>query len=377
MQMHRWVAMVLMVATTFLSGAGCGKTSRVDAYVQTGVEQLVSMQEEGGAWPYEGVYRVRGRIPLGYQIGGTSLVGMALLYGASDDDLTADNVRLGGLDFVLDHLGEKKMELSTANKYDVRIWGQTCALEYFCHLLATNRAGKRRDEVASWIPRLADTIVAEELAKGGWNYAGRRAHASFVTAPVAQALLLAREHGATVPDEVLDRAESALLASRSENGAFHYSGTGVSRSGKTRRAKLPGSIARSAVCETTLALLGTGSTDAIMSAVAAFHEHWDELEKRRKKTGTHVGEYGIAPYYFYYAHRYAAQAIEMLPEAKRSAERDRLLEKILRTRDPDGTWNDRVFPRSRNFGTAMVVLALVADTIPHPTGRGAHASLTN
>ena len=28
-------------------------------------------------------------------------------------------------------------------------------------------------------------------------------------------------------------------------------------------------------------------------------------------------------------------------------------------RDADGTWNDRVFPRSASFGTAMSVLALV------------------
>jgi hypothetical protein len=28
-------------------------------------------------------------------------------------------------------------------------------------------------------------------------------------------------------------------------------------------------------------------------------------------------------------------------------------------RDADGTWNDRVFPRSASFGTAMSVLALL------------------
>jgi hypothetical protein len=27
-------------------------------------------------------------------------------------------------------------------------------------------------------------------------------------------------------------------------------------------------------------------------------------------------------------------------------------------RDTDGTWDDRVFPRTRNFGTAMTLMAL-------------------
>ena len=56
----------------------------------------------------------------------------------------------------------------------------------------------------------------------------------------------------------------------------------------------------------------------------------------------------------------------MLPEASRSKERERLLQVILKTRDADGTWNDRVFDRSRAYGTAMVILALLCDQTPVP-----------
>ena len=49
-----------------------------------------------------------------------------------------------------------------------------------------------------------------------------------------------------------------------------------------------------------------------------------------------------------------------------TAERERLLRAILKTRDADGTWNDRVFDRSRAYGTAMVVLALLGDASPLP-----------
>ena len=56
----------------------------------------------------------------------------------------------------------------------------------------------------------------------------------------------------------------------------------------------------------------------------------------------------------------------MLPEADRAKERERLLQVILKTRDADGTWNDRVFDPSRAYGTAMIVLALLGDRAPLP-----------
>jgi len=157
---------------------------------------------------------------------------------------------------------------------------------------------------------------------------------------------------------------------RAKTGAFLYSGRFKEGEPGVTGDQVAGSIARSAACETTLLLLGGGSVGAVKGAIDAFHEHWQALEDRRKKTGTHIGPYKIAPYYFYYGHRYAAQAIEMLPEKERAKERKRLLEAILRTRDEDGTWNDRVFPRSRNYGTAMIVLALLGEKTPLPPKLG-------
>ncbi len=48
--------------------------------IDLGVEQLLEIQNEDGAWPYEGVYRVNRKIPVGYRIGGTAICCEALLY---------------------------------------------------------------------------------------------------------------------------------------------------------------------------------------------------------------------------------------------------------------------------------------------------------
>jgi hypothetical protein len=354
------------VAAAALLGPGVGRAAeklpdRADL-IRKAVAELVKIQEEGGQWPYEGVYRVNRAIPVGYRVGGTAVVATTLM-AAVPRDRTARAAVGRALNFVLKELADPLMTPSTRNTYDVRVWGHACALEFLCQVRAAKIAGDRARQVDDWIAKLIKTLVIEEIPGGGWNYANRRAPASFVTAPVAQALLWARSQGEKVPDEVLERARKVLEAARTPSGAFAYSGASGGRESFDR---LPGSSARSAACETTLVLLGGGSPRAVRAAVDAFHKHWDELAKRRKQSGTHQGPYRIAPYYFYYGHRYAAQAIALLPAKERQAEYDRLLKVILKTRDADGTWNDRVFPRTRNYGTAMVVVALLGEQVALP-----------
>lgn len=347
--------------TSVVSDGDTAAASR-SALIKTAVGELLKMQEPDGDWPYEGVYRVAGQIPVGYRIGGTALVCEALLHGAEAGDREARAAMRRGVGFIVKKLDDPLMTPSTRDAYDVRVWGHAYALDLFCQLRAGRRMGVHGRAIERWIPKLVAALIEEELPGGGWNYANRRQHAPFVTAPVVQALLLARSQGEAVPDDILKRSRKVLEGSRLKSGAFVYSGTTRgARDPDGEKTVLPGAIARSPVSETTLTLLGGGSIEAVRASLAAFHEHWGELEKRRKKTGTHVPPYGVAPYYFYYGHRYAAQAIEALPPEERAAQRDRLLEVILRTRDADGTWNDRVFERSRNFGTAMVVLALLGD----------------
>ena len=84
--------------------------------------------------------------------------------------------------------------------------------------------------------------------------------------------------------------------------------------------------------------------------------------RRPSQQGTHVGEFGIAPYYFMYGHTYVAMAIEAMPEEERDGLRARLAATLWKTREADGGWNDRIFPRSKSYSTAMAMLALCAPT---------------
>ena len=326
--------------------------------IRKSVDTLISFQDSTGAWPYEGVYRVKGEIPVGYKVGGTATVGIALLSAARDEG-PAKQALDRGLTYILQHLGDPQMEPSTEEQYDVRVWAQASALEFLCRL----RGGRPTKGIDAWIERLVRTLTLEEIRGGGWNYAKHDQAAAFVTAPVTQSLLWAKAQGFAVSPELLQRAKAFLEAARADDGAFLYAGKFPAKEGQTRRTPddLAGSAARSAVCESTLRMLGGSSDEALQSALNTFHDHWSELEERSKKPGTHEGLYKIAPYYFYFGHRYAGQAIRLLPEAARAAELERLHGALLKSRENDGTWNDRHFERSRAYGTAMALLALLGD----------------
>ena len=62
----------------------------------------------------------------------------------------------------------------------------------------------------------------------------------------------------------------------------------------------------------------------------------------------------------------AFDAVECLPESERGEYRRQLEQLVFAVRDEDGTWDDRVFPRSRSFGTAMALMGLMRPQAPSP-----------
>ena len=354
---------------------------RVDAMpapadaVAIGVARLLEMQEggKGGTeWPYEGVYRVRGTIPIGYRVGGSGIVGMSLLAAPGRED---DADRLGAIEsttrFIVSAVEHPLMRYTDIEaSYDVRGWGYAYGLWYLVELKRANAVPEPLvDEVDLAIAFFVRGIEATEIPeRGGWNYSRRAgfdrpgAPSPFMTSSTLHALFAAAAQGFEVNAEVVTRGLDALEAARTETGAYQYAGSNGARS----RESVPGSVGRMLSAECTLLLGGRGSVERVRSALDAFIVHWEWLEKRRKQNGTHIPPYGIAPYYFYYAHYFAAEAIELLPERERAEYRRRFHEILFRTRDADGTWNDRVFPRSANYGTAMSILALrMPEHAPH------------
>lgn len=357
---------------TIIALLGPGPGPAVDPLLAEGTAFLLTSQEgdENREWPYEGVYRVRGAdqqliIPIGYRVGGTSITGLALLRSPA---LRGEDDRIAALDRAVEFVCEATTDPLMSYEryrggYDVRGWGYIYALLFLQELedreaVRPERAQQVRDAISFY----TKAIVSIEIPQwGGWNYSRRRSverpcpQAPFMTGPAVQALLAAAAGGQEFDHDVIQRALDALERSRSITGAVVYSGG-------DRRARpdalVAGAVGRMLVTESTLLMGSRGSLEGVRGALDAFFAHWERLEERRARTGTHEGPFGVAPYYFFFAHLYAAQAIELLPEAVRTEYRARLRDRLEVVRNEDGTWNDRVFPRSASYGTAMAMLAL-------------------
>ena len=365
---------LLVIMALLEAPAAAQETKPIDneKALARGVEIILSMQEgeEKDQWPYEGVYRVRGAIPTGYQVGGTAIVGNALLLAPGyEDDPDRQAAIKRGATFIVNSIDHKLMAHHFEAGYDVRGWGYAYGLNHLLLLKKLKLVPEGlNDQVEAAIRFFIDGIEATSIPeRGGWNYA----HAGFdrpgppspfMTGSTLQALFEAVDQGYRVNEKIITGGLDALEAARTPIGTFVYSGEQRNR----MRSKVPAATGRMAIAESTLYLAGRSSIDRVRSSVDAFIVHWKWLDARRAKNGTHKPPYGIDPYYFYYAHYYAAQAIELLPENERQEYRNHIKELLFSVQLEDGSWNDRVFPRTANYSTAMAIQALMMADAPKP-----------
>jgi hypothetical protein len=352
--------------------------ARVKEAIDRGIQVVLSMQEgeSRGEWPYEGVYRVGGKIPQGYRVGGTAISAMAVLHapayaGEEPGGAMHQSVRRAA-EFIIEGLKHPLMSYEDYDGgYDVRGWGYTYGLLFLLDLKSSGGVPEGLEGAVEGAIRFClEGIRRTEIpAVGGWNYArpaGRDRPAPpspFMTGPTLQALFEAARRGYEVDGAVVARGLDSLERARGPTGAVAYSSPDA---GRPARDAVPGSVGRMLVTETTLHLAGRSSVANVRGAIDAFIVHWEWLNKRRAQPGTHVPPYGVAPYYFYYAHYYAAQAIEQLPRGERAEYRRRLHDLLFATRSEEGSWNDRVFARSANYGTSMAVMAMAMPDLPRP-----------
>lgn len=364
--------------------------ARIFDAINRSVELLLARQEDmdagdkpapqtkvaGSEWPYEGVYRVNRQIPLGYRIGGTSIAATCLLRAPGyTNDPNRKHALARAVAFICQRMRDPLMSVDTYTAgYDVRGWGYTCALAFLLELKAAKAIpADSADTVESTITWTIDAIQRTEIPTvGGWNYAREPGAdtpcpaSPFMTGPTLQALFEAKKQGCAIDDAVLTRALDALERCRSATGSYAYSADTPAATG--RPEPVPGSVGRMLAGEIALYLAGRSDPSRIRGALDAFFAHWAWLDQRRAKTGTHMGPYGVAPYYFYYAHLAAAQAIELLPRSKgdldRKDYRRRLAQLLFSVQLEDGSWNDRVFPRTANYGTSIAAMSLLMPSSP-------------
>ena len=166
---------------------------------------------------------------------------------------------------------------------------------------------------------------------------------SFSTASVLPALGMSMQLGWLADPETRDRAATFIRRCRLPNGAYEYDLSPVPRmSGGEHINDVKGSLGRIQACNWALRKSGDASiTDAMLEkGLEQFFEHHRFLAIARMRPIPHEAYYYNAGYFFYFAHYYCGQVIELLPAERRETFRTQLREKVLETQRKDGTYCD-------------------------------------
>ncbi|MBX3463356.1 MAG: hypothetical protein KF830_09305 [Planctomycetes bacterium] len=175
----------------------------------------------------------------------------------------------------------------------------------------------------------------------------------FAIATALQALAAARDAGAAIDRERVDRGLRALAANRTDRGAFTYSHTARGRP----RASVEAAAGRMPLCELGLFLHGASDAARLLAAVEAGLEHHALLAAVRKYDD-HADAHGYGGFFFWFDMLGRAEAIARIDDAPRRrdlAAAQRAL--VLALPEFDGCFVDS-HELGRSYGTAMALLCL-------------------
>jgi len=382
----------------------------IDRVVRRAVARILELQEvpveEAGQpeavrceWPYECAYQDGKGSPIAFRVGGTSIVGLALLVApglAGDVDRRAALARAADM-VARASVHEQINHENDAAVFDCRNWAHCFGLRF---LLAADKAGVISEDHA---PRIRAAIAkytssllhTAHPARGGWNYVRRddadlRQHTcTFLTAHCVIALVEARDAGVEpvrwetpegvveVPpyDATIMRALEAIGSARLPDGFLGYDTRRTGAMGAPySRDHMPDCVGRRLIADVAAARAGRLDIDRLRSSLALFETTWRDLDAERGRGGIHRAPFGIAPYYFFFACTAAAEAAQFLPPDEREQHLAFNRALVLSICAPDGTWNDQHYLRSVAYGTASAILVLVdpakQESVPIPGDSG-------
>jgi tetratricopeptide (TPR) repeat protein len=211
------------------------------------------------------------------------------------------------------------------------------------------------DARARHVARMNEIVAAARTRQKPSGFFAHEYENAFATGAVVSELLAARAAGATVPDEMTDKAAVALLSARTQNGSYVYGGKAAVGEADAGEGSLKDAAGRMPICEGTLLQLGRSDLGKLRFALQNFWDHMARLETVRRNDFHSDGE--LAGFFFFHSVYHASEVVHLLPKDEQQVHWQRLLQLVQQVPEIDGSFLDS-HELGRSYGTAMALLTL-------------------
>ncbi len=269
------------------------------------------------------------------------------------------------------------------------VWSFGYGLRAFAEALQTAAPGASPEAIRAEARSLVKALEVYQVPDGGWGYYDFEAQTyrpsgsstSFTTATILIALHEARAAGIEVPQALIDKAVRSVDFCRKANGSYLY-GWYLRYRPMMGVNEPKGSAMRSPGCNLALRLFDAGiSDDDLREGLELLVKHNRFAIAGVRRPIPHESWYQVSGYFYLYGHQYAALCLELLNDDDRRRFWPAVVQGILKTRQPDGSfWDYPLYGYHKFYGTAYALIALarypehLAPPIEPPAAAGQNAA---
>ena len=252
-------------------------------------------------------------------------------------------------------------------------WARGYGLQAIAQAIRKKAPGASEEELKAVADELVRALGIYQTPDGGWGYYDFQTGSykpswstSFTTATCLVALREAEIAGVSVPPKVLAKARDHVLACRKPDGTYLY-GSYMKYGPNHGVNKAGGSSLRTQACNLALRLgEGTLDDEALRDGLEQLAEQHRFAIAGLRRPIPHESHYAVSGYFYLYGQMYGARVLELLPEADRRIHGPKIIESVLKARQPDGSfWDYPLYGYHKPYGTGYALITL-SRCLPRP-----------
>jgi hypothetical protein len=346
----------------------------LDHAIKTAVDWLVKNQKPDGSWGKRTsgrTWEVTAGVPGGHYAfeAATTAIAWMGLNDAPYQPEASKQAQAKALQWLVKNVRVKRAR--GGELYNT--WSFGFGLQALAQALKKQAPGATEVELRATAAELVKAIGIYQTPDGGLGYYDFRTRTyrpswstSFTTGTGLIALHLAEQAGVDVPAKVVAKSRDHLLRCRTPTGSYLY-GSYMKYYPHAGINKPQGSSMRTQTCNLALRFAGAKITDQDLRQgledLLVKHHRFAIAGVRRPRP--HESWYAVSGYFYLYGHMYAAMVLEQLPDTQRKYFSKKLIEAVLKTRQPDGSfWDYPLYGYHKPYGTGFALMALARCTPP-------------